>query len=512
MGRILLSTLNARYSRTSFGLRCLRAAMGDLHADTDIAEFTINDSLDSVLADIVTRRPQILGLGVYIWNVEPITALLRDLVRLLPETVVVLGGPELAGLPENNEHSELTELADFVITGEADHAFRELCEQLLQGSRPEWKIHNAAAADLRTLPLPYAEYTDRDLTERTVYVELSRGCPFTCEFCLSALDLPVRTYPLDDFLAAMDELLARGLRQFKFVDRTFNLNLRLSESVLRFFLSRLTPDLFLHFEMIPDRLPDSLRRLLAEFPAGVVQLEIGIQTFSEPVGELISRRMDSEATAVNLRWLQEHSQVHLHTDLIAGLPGETMESFISGFDRLFQLQPQEIQVGILKRLKGTPLLRHEQTHALVWSSRAPFEILSTSTMSWTELQEIRLFARFWDLFANSGNFTGSLPLLLREQSPWHALNRFFQWVAEQEQRRHGIALIRLAERLFEYLTQVCRLPAQDCALALWTDYTRSGRRDKPQFLREYELPNPGRPAELRQLPARQRRHSADAEL
>ncbi len=511
MGRILLSTLNARYSHTSFGLRCLRAAMGDLRTETDLAEFTINDSLDTVLADIVFRRPQILGLGVYIWNVEPITSLLRDLVRLLPETIVILGGPELSGLSESGEHSELAELADFIITGEADHAFRELCEQLLRGVRPEQKIRHAGAADLRSLPLPYAEYTSRDLAERTVYVELSRGCPFTCEFCLSALDIPVRTYPLNDFLAAMEDLLARGLRQFKFVDRTFNLNLRLSESVLRFFLSRLTPDLFLHFEMIPDRLPESLRQLLAEFPAGVVQLEIGIQTFSEQVGELISRRMDSAATERNLRWLQEHSQVHLHTDLIAGLPGETMETFISGFDRLYRLHPQEIQIGILKRLKGTPLLRHEQTHKLLWSSRAPFEILSTSDMSWEELQEIRLFARFWDLFANSGNFTSSLPLLLRHESPWHDLNQFFQWVSEQEQRRHGIALIRLAERLFEYLTKICGQPAEDCARVIWSDYTRSGRRDRPAFLREFDLPSPGRPTAERLLPARQRRHAADAE-
>ncbi|MFZ9090499.1 MAG: B12-binding domain-containing radical SAM protein, partial [Planctomycetaceae bacterium] len=247
MSTILLSTLNARYSHTSFGLRCLRAAMGPLHDQTEIAEFTINDSLHSVLADIVERNPRILGLGVYIWNVELIVSLLRDLVRLLPHTTVVLGGPELAGTPENREHAELIELADYVITGEGDHAFAALCTQILAGTPPQSRFINAGAANLRELPLPYGEYTDTDLAERIVYVELSRGCPFTCEFCLSALDIPVRIYPLQEFLVAMDELLKRGLRQFKFVDRTFNLNIRLSESVLQFFLQRLSPDLFLHF-------------------------------------------------------------------------------------------------------------------------------------------------------------------------------------------------------------------------------------------------------------------------
>ena len=512
MSTILLSTLNARYSHTSFGLRCLRAAMGPLHDQTEIAEFTINDSLHAVLADIVERNPRILGLGVYIWNVELIVSLLRDLVRLLPHTTVVLGGPELAGTPENREHAELIELADYVITGEGDHAFAALCTQILAGTPPQSRLINAGAANLRELPLPYGEYTDTDLAERIVYVELSRGCPFTCEFCLSALDIPVRIYPLQEFLVAMDELLKRGLRQFKFVDRTFNLNIRLSEAVLQFFLQRLSPDLFLHFEMIPDRLPDSLKTLLARFPAGTVQLEIGIQTFNADVGELISRRMDVETTERNLTWLRDNTSVHLHTDLITGLPGETLESFAAGFDRLYRLRPQEIQVGILKRLKGTPILRHEESHQLMWSSRAPFEVFSTSTMSWGELELIRLFARFWNLYANSGNFTGSLTLVVGDESPWLRLMHFFKWVADAEQRRHGIALIRLFERMFQYLTEQQGSDPQDCAEIIWRDYTSSGRRDKPRFLREFSLPGIGRPAgsspRAGSSPARQRRHTA----
>ena len=169
-----------------------------------------------------------------------------------------------------------------------------------------------------------------------IYVEASRGCPFKCEFCLSSLDVPVRNVPIDDFLAAMQKLLDRGVQNFKFVDRTFNLNLNISKSILQFFLERLRPGLFLHFEMIPDRLPEALRTIIQRFPAGVLQFEVGVQTFNDEVSARISRRQDNAKLADNLRFLREETGVHVHADLIVGLPGEDVASFGVGFDRLVQ--------------------------------------------------------------------------------------------------------------------------------------------------------------------------------
>src|SRR5207247_3930379 len=187
------------------------------------------------------------------------------------------------------------------------------------------------------------------------------------EFCLSSLDVPVRNVPLDAFLAAMQRLLDRGLRQFKFVDRTFNLNLNFSRSILQFFLDRYEPGLFLHFEMIPDRLPEALRETIARFPAGALQFEVGVQTFNDDVAARISRKQDNAKLADNLRYLREHTGVHVHADLIVGLPGEDVESFARGFDRLVALKPQEIQVGMLKRLRGTPIVRHDVEWGMVYS-------------------------------------------------------------------------------------------------------------------------------------------------
>ena len=508
MDRIVLATLNARYSHTSFGLRYLLANMGPLQSQTVIKEFTINDSVSDILAAILEEQPAIVGLGVYIWNVDQTTRLIADLKRVSPQTVVVVGGPEVS---YETDGQAITALADYVITGEADLEFRTLCETLLNLSanqKPGPKIMHAAVPALDQVRLPYNHYSAEDLAHRVLYVEASRGCPFTCEFCLSALEIPVRAFSLEVFLEAMQQLLDRGALQFKFVDRTFNLNLRVSRAILEFFLERYRPGMFLHFELIPDRLPDSLRQIIQKFPAGSLQFEIGIQTFNDSVGQLISRPQDNAKLEENLSFLRYETGVHIHTDLIVGLPGETFESFAAGFDRLYSLRPQEIQVGILKRLRGTPIIRHDEEWQMLYSQHAPYEILSNRLLSFAQIHRLKRMARFWDLVGNSGNFLASLQKMLDSQpSAFFEFYRFSEWLFENENRRHGIALSRLFERVFEYLTDERGEDKAEIATILWSDYTRAGRRDRPAFLRPYELPEPpARSAVERTVPERQSRH------
>ena len=508
MDRIVLATLNARYSHTSFGLRYLLANMGPLQSQTVIKEFTINDSVSDILAAILEEQPAIVGLGVYIWNVDQTTRLIADLKRVSPQTVVVVGGPEVS---YETDGQAITALADYVITGEADLEFRTLCETLLNLSanqKPGPKIMHAAVPALDQVRLPYNHYSAEDLAHRVLYVEASRGCPFTCEFCLSALEIPVRAFSLEVFLEAMQQLLDRGALQFKFVDRTFNLNLRVSRAILEFFLERYRPGMFLHFELIPDRLPDSLRQIIQKFPAGSLQFEIGIQTFNDSVGQLISRPQDNAKLEENLSFLRYETGVHIHTDLIVGLPGETLDSFAAGFDRLYGMRPQEIQVGILKRLRGTPIIRHDEEWQMLYSQHAPYEILSNRLLSFAQIHRLKRMARFWDLVGNSGNFQASLQKMLDSQpSAFFEFYRFSEWLFEKENRRHGIALSRLFERVFEYLTDERGEDKAEIATILWSDYTRAGRRDRPAFLRPYELPEPpARSAVERTVPERQSRH------
>ena len=480
MPDILLATLNAKYIHAAFGLRYLLANLGDLRPRGALAEFDIHQRPLDIAEALLARQPRILGLGVYIWNVTVTTALVAALKRIQPGLILILGGPEVS---YETDAQEIVQLADYVITGEADLKFAELCRQILAGQPPAGKVHPAPLPDFSQLTLPYDAYTEEDIAHRVVYLEASRGCPFSCEFCLSSLDIPVRQVPLPAFLAELQRLIDRGVRRFKFVDRTFNLNLASSRALLEFLLERHRPGLFYHFEMIPDRLPEGLREILARFPPGSLQLEIGIQTFNEEVCERISRRQDLGRLEDNFRFLHDRTGVHIHADLIAGLPGETLESFGAGFDRLLALQPQEIQVGILKRLRGTPIIRHDVEWGMRYHPEPPYEILQTAHVDFATMQRLRRFARYWDLVGNSGNFVETTPLLWVDgSSPFAVLLRFSDWLHEQLGRSDAIALARLAESLFTFLTAVLGREPRLVAETLWRDYRRGGRVDRPAFL------------------------------
>jgi radical SAM superfamily enzyme YgiQ (UPF0313 family) len=563
---IVLTTLNARYAHASFGLRYLMANLPEeLRPRAAMLEFDISQRSVDVLERILAHRPRIVGVGVYIWNAAESARLVADLKRVRPDVIVILGGPEVS---YETEQQGIVRDADYVITGEADLALGEICSKLLRGQRPLMKVMPAELPEFEEkkarrhpgtearreekrvegtadalpvlhapvsspsclsasvpscLRLPYSLYTADDLAHRVVYVEASRGCPFKCEFCLSSLDVPVRNVPLEPFLDEMQRLLDRGCRRFKFVDRTFNLNLNISRSILRFFLERYTPGLFLHFEMIPDRLPEPLREPIAQFPPGALQFEVGVQTLNEEVAARISRRQDNEKLADNLRFLRQHTGVHVHADLIVGLPGEGIESFGAGFDRLVALRPQEIQVGILKRLRGTPIVRHDREFGMVYSPNPPYEVLATADLDFATMQRLRRFSRYWDLIANSGNFLETTPLIWAGQdgedggasspsSPFWSFLRLSDWLYETTGRKHAIALGELATLLFRHLTEVTGHEPAEVAPVVWRDYQRGGRSDCPPPLRPYVTPAdtraPRRGRAGSAVPVRQARHLA----
>jgi radical SAM superfamily enzyme YgiQ (UPF0313 family) len=320
----------------------------------------------------------------------------------------------------------------------------------------------------------------------------------------------VRQVPLPRLLEALQSLLDRGVKHFKFVDRTFNLNVTISKAILEFFLAGYQPGHFFHFEMVPDRLPDALREVIARFPPGALQFEVGIQTFNEEVGHLIKRRQNYARLEDNLRFLRSQTGVHIHADLIAGLPGESLDSFAAGFDRLIALSPQEIQVGILKRLRGTPIVRHDADWQMVYNPHPPYEILQNRLLDFATMQKLRRFSRYWDLVGNSGNFVETTPLLWRGQrSPFRAFMRWSDWLYARTNRTDSIALARLMEVLFEFLTQESNLDPQEVASSLWHDYQRGGRHDKPAFLKSFlpqEKPVTPQSRKPLTLPKRQARH------
>ncbi len=462
---ILLCTLNARYIHSSLGLRYLYANMGELQPQTRIMEFMINQRPIDIAEIILEHNPAILGVGVYIWNIVQTSELLSIIKALRPDIKIVLGGPEIS---YETERSMAYPHADYIIRAQGEFAFRALCEDILNDRPVLNPIIDAEAFHPKQINMPYDYYSDEDIRQRVLYVEASRGCPFKCEFCLSSLDKTSQPFDIDEFLLAMESLYQRGARHFKFVDRTFNLNIKTSQKILNFFLQKPLDDLFLHFELIPDRLPEELKVLIQQFPPGCLQFEIGIQTFNPEIQHNISRKQDHAKTLANMRYLRQQTHTHLHADLIAGLPGENLESFAEGFDLLVSLNPQEIQLGILKRLRGTPVIRHSEDYRMVFNPNPPYTVLSTRDMDSQTLFRFNRFARYWDMIANSGRFSNTLPLILGEQ-PFANFIALSDWIFDTTSQTHKIALPRLFKLLHNYHQSSPELIA-----ALESDFKQTG--------------------------------------
>ena len=510
---IILSTLNARYSHSSFGLRYLLANLRELKSSAQILEFTISQNARDIADQILKQNPKIVGFGIYIWNTDETLQVIQTIKKVSPEILVVLGGPEVS---YESETQRICEAADFVIKGEADFSFYEFCKNYLDhGILPPQKFNSYPQPDIKQIASPYPFYSDHDIQNRVIYVEASRGCPYKCEYCLSSLDVSVRNFDTDRFLADIDHLIQKGARQFKFIDRTFNLSPKISTQILQFFLDRIEIGLFLHFEMVPDRLPDELKDLIVKFPKGALQFEIGIQTFNTEVAKNVSRRQNYDLVKENLLYLADHTGVHTHADLIVGLPGETMESFGVGFNTLYSYRPDEVQVGILKRLKGTPIIRHDQEFQMVYEDAPPFQILKNKEMSFSEVQYMSKFAKFWDLTANSGNFISTMKFILESDSlthigvsPFDRFKSLTTYMLKKHAESHSIALNALAETLFQFMKEsgVGESSAKD---VLIHDFKRDEKRGLPAFLKYEVVFEKGATTQKNQssLPKRQQKHT-----
>ena len=453
MARIILATINAKWIHPSLALRLLKANLGALQEQCEILEFALRQPIKEKVEPILAAQPRVLGLSVSIWNHLATMELLETLEKEWHAScgneeprqtpVVVLGGPEVSWLPEE---AEIFRHADFVIRGEGEESFRILCNEILRVDHRRAETagtvfinHAGAAADLNEVTFPYRLYTDEDLQRKLVYVEASRGCPFGCEFCQGGGLRKVREFPLEPFLVEMEILIDRGGRTFKFLDRTFNLDTDRAVRIMDFFLGKIEagrPErpICVHFEMVPSLFPKVLRESLRRFPPGTLRLELGIQTLNPEATLLVNLPRNSKSAEKTeeletLRFLRAETNALIHADLIAGLPGEGLGSFGEGFDRLWEAlseppsdTPFEIQLGILKRLPGTTIARHDATHKMRYSPEPPYEVIETGALTAAEVARLKNFARFWETIVNRNPFPDLLPALLPPGDP--AFHRF----------------------------------------------------------------------------------------
>ncbi|SFC33013.1 B12-binding domain-containing radical SAM protein [Pseudoalteromonas denitrificans] len=479
--KIVLATINAKYIHASLGLRYLYANLKELQNNCEIKEFVIQTRPIDIVEKILESKPTIVGFGVYIWNIIETTNVVSLLKVIAPEIKIVLGGPEVS---YESEQQAIVESADYVLTGAAEVSFYNLCKDILNQAEPEQKILISKPVELKDLVLPYEYYSDEDLKNRLLYVEASRGCPFKCEFCLSSLDTASNPFELTLFLEQMEILYQRGARNFKFIDRTFNLNIKTTMQIMQFFLDKKNDELYLHFEVVPDHLPRKLKEVLTQFPEGSLQFEIGIQTFDQQVQTNISRKQNNPKSKENLIWLKEHTHAHIHADLIFGLPGETFESFGDSFNQLYDCNPHEIQLGILKRLKGSPIIRHTEAFDLRFNPLPPFNILSTDRVNFATMQLINRFARYWDMIGNSGRFKYVLPEIL-EDNPFDNFMALTNWLFEETGQTHQINLKRLYELLSQAVEALFPEKHQLVISKIELDYTASKLKSRFDTLNLY---------------------------
>lgn len=465
MARVLLATLNAKYVHSSLALRYLRAAVEDTH-DVAMLEFTIHDPVEHILSSLFEAAPDVIGLSCYIWNIEETGRLLPLIKKILPQTVVVLGGPEVSY--DCAYYLARFPAADVVAVGEGEETLRELLYQYDQGVRRFSAVRGLyvrnetglivgtgarSKMDLKRLPTPYPGSRMDELRDRIVYFEASRGCPFTCQFCLSSIESGVRYFPLERVKSDLGRLIDAGVRQIKFVDRTFNLRRDYAMEIFRFLIAFPGHTTF-HFEITGDILkPDIVRWLCVNVPTGLFRFEIGVQSTNDVTNTIVKRRQNFSRLSDTVHMIAQSGNIVQHLDLIAGLPEEDYGTFRKTFNDVYALHPNELQLGFLKLLRGTGLRSMAEHYGYVFMDTAPYETLYNDIMPFSDVLRLKRLEDILEKYYNSGRFPHVIQYATDRlfDSPFDFFQSFGTFWHAQGWSRIGHQPLDLIRRLAQFL-------------------------------------------------------------
>lgn len=424
--KFLLTAINAKFIHSNPAIYSLRACVGEkLQPYVELAEFTINESLESILEGIWKRQPEVIGFSCYIWNWKLIREILTELPKILPDTEIWLGGPEVTydGPGLLKEFPQVTG----IMVGEGEVTFREVLEQYLRETETAGKSveerfgqipglclasgYTAARdlTDLTTLPFLYENM--EPFTNRIIYYETSRGCPYRCSYCLSSIDKKVRLRDINVVKRELQFFLDQNVKQVKFIDRTFNCDHKHAMEIWQYIYEHDNGVTNFHFEISADILREEEIALLNRFRPGLAQLEIGVQSTNPETIRAIHRAMDVERLEKIVAAIHRGQNIHQHLDLIAGLPYEDYESFGRSFDRVYGMQPEQLQLGFLKVLKGSDMHDNAEKYGIRYLEQPPYEVLYTNWISYGEIRRLKRIEEMVELYYNSGQFTHTLPVL-----------------------------------------------------------------------------------------------------
>ncbi len=436
--RVLLTGINAKFIHANLAIRLLQAAAERQGIPVTIREFTINQHLEMIFGELLEASPDVLGISCYIWNWEMVKKLVPELKKVLPHTTILLGGPEVS---YESEKALKQTGADIILKGEGEESFplvlKELSKPVPDLSKVPGIVFRKEGGTQETAcaALPYMDdvpfvYTEEDMPSyqhRILYYETMRGCPFQCQYCLSSTTRGVRLRSLSKVLPELQFFLDHRVRQVKFVDRTFNCNKAHAAAIWRYLIEHDNGYTNFHFEIAADLLDDELIRLLSQARPGLFQMEIGVQSTNGETLDAIQRQSDFAKLSEIVRRLQQPGNIHLHLDLIAGLPFEDYDRFKQSFNDLYALHPDQLQLGFLKLLKGSGLYRDREQYGLVCRDYAPYEVLCTSWINPLEMHKLKQVEEMVELTYNSCRYQAELRFLLPAFSSPFA---FFEKLAE----------------------------------------------------------------------------------
>ncbi|HIV41397.1 MAG TPA: B12-binding domain-containing radical SAM protein [Candidatus Mediterraneibacter guildfordensis] len=485
---ILLTAINAKYIHSNpavYSLRAYACRYGGSRYEEEIriAEYTINQPVDEILMDIYERRPDILCISCYLWNISYVEQLIREIPKVLPETKIWLGGPEVS----YNAREMLDGYPGLagVMCGEGEQIFLELLETYAAGNEPEKILTAREALDLSTIPFIYEHIEDFD--NRIVYYESSRGCPFSCSYCLSSIDKCLRFRDPDLVRRELQFFIDHEVPQVKFVDRTFNCRHDHAMAVWSYIKEHDRGITNFHFEVAADLLNNEEIALIRSMRPGLIQLEIGVQSTNPDTVREIRRRMDLVKVEKNVAAVREARNVHQHLDLIAGLPYEDYDSFARSFDRVYAMKPDQLQLGFLKVLKGS--LMHEKTeeYGLVYQDRPPYEVLSTKWLSYSDVIRLKKIEEMVEVYYNSGQFRNTMEQLERAYDSsfemYGALADYYEKNGLFRISHSRIARYEILYRFIEETEGAERIA--ECREWLTLDlYLRDNVKNRPAFLGE----------------------------
>ncbi|PFA69351.1 B12-binding domain-containing radical SAM protein [Bacillus sp. AFS015802] len=493
MKKVVLSTLNAKYIHTNLAIRCLKAYAEPEH-DIELAEYTIKDPTLNIATDLFSKKPDIIGFSCYIWNIEETIKVIKILRKIMPGITIVLGGPEVTyDVPY---WLERLEDVDFIVIGEGEESFKQLLDQL-DGDKDWSKVHGVAyiedgkpvikpqqnKIDLRDVPSPFRFQEDlSQLGKRVTYIETSRGCPFRCQFCLSSIEVGVRYFDREKVKEDIRFLMKHGAKTIKFVDRTFNISRSYAMEMFQFLIDEHVPGTVFQFEITADIMrPEVIEFLNEHAPRGLFRFEIGIQSTNDETNDLVMRKQNYKKLTRTVTMVKDGGKIDQHLDLIAGLPEEDYQSFRKTFNDVFELRPEELQLGFLKMLRGTGLRIRANDHQYTYMDHSPYEILGNNVLSFDDIVRIKQVEDVLEKYWNDHRMDRTIEYLVTEcfETPFDFFQAFGSYWENRGWSRIGHQLEDLFRRLFEFLSTETSFPISVIEGLMKLDYLEN-QRYKPR--------------------------------